>query len=312
MPLPETLDLAENQFALHFETNEQLDAGRLGRVLQALSTEASRFKPFKHEAQLTVRSLKSGSPTTVILDVVFVMGSLATIGGFVILVADKVANSKSSAISRRVAELMEDDGVAYLEVAHIQKGKLNIVRMEREELPAIRALRTRRQEMDWYRYFNGEAPNPSAKATSDSTTITADSSKHAQGGSNPTFDGATPDEIERNFLQAEDGSVLTTEDGEPIEMEGSTWKRPGVKDLSDLAAHAFDPAEPFPITGQFVPVASGDEVIFQAGNRSFKLDMEPQEAESLPIGAIVSVMASIDTADPRYLHIEKISVDKGQ
>lgn len=143
MPMPGNLELASDSFAIFFETNEDIDTGRLGRFISALSLEVERYPDFHGEAKLTLRSAKSGS---LLIEFVIVMAALATIGSFVHQVTVAAKNSRQPKFCRRLAELMADDSIPHMQVAYIDpRGKQVEVTINRKEMPAYQSLQDRRR-----------------------------------------------------------------------------------------------------------------------------------------------------------------------
>jgi hypothetical protein len=140
------LQLSPTQFALHFETNHDIEARRLGAALIALDNEVRRFNELGPQARLTVRHVRAASPAILVLDVLEVMSHLAGVGSFVGFVMMQVRTSRRSALSRRLAEVMEDDGVVELTAMYrnVVGGELMRISVNREEVPAVRDLRAER------------------------------------------------------------------------------------------------------------------------------------------------------------------------
>ena len=149
MPFPENIEIGENEFILHFETNDASDAGRLGAVLSALEWEARLHFERPDPKVLEFRWARSGSLTTclALLPHLATAANIAGVTSLAIVIYDRLKKKTKPALSRRVAELMEDDSVKFLEIAHRKPSSPTVVRkrFEREEIPAVIWLRNQRQ-----------------------------------------------------------------------------------------------------------------------------------------------------------------------
>lgn len=277
MPMPRRPDLEAGSFALFFETNEDIDSGRLGRLISALSLEVDRYPAFRGEAKLTLRSAKSGS---LLIEFVIVMAALASIGSFVHQITMAAKNSRQPKFCRRLAELMADDSVPHMEVAYTdENGRLVEMSVNRREMPAYHALLERR----------------GAAAIRNPNTLTF-------GGEPVTFDGepiTTPPPRNRSDRDDQIRSV----DEWPNGREAITTGR----------AYSARQGKPFKMSlaGEFERDPDGS-YWFKSGGTVFEAEFLDGAMSHPPIGEPITVGAILDPSDPNKITISGSAISQAR
>ena len=140
-------NIAADQIAFRFNTNAQIDAGRLAQFLSALASEIENFPEFPPNTHLTVRRIEADSPMVIVTQIIPMMADLSAIGAFVFMATQMFGNEPDRPLAKRLAEIMEDDSVVNLEVLYrTPSGEPAELTFAREEVAAVRWLRHERGE----------------------------------------------------------------------------------------------------------------------------------------------------------------------
>ena len=137
--------VAADQIVFRFNTNAQIDAGRLAQFLSALASEIENFAEFPPNTHLTVRRIEADSPMVIVTQIIPMMADLSAIGAFVFMAMQMFGKEPEQPLAKRLAEIMEDDSVINLEILYrAPSGEPKEFTVARDEVAAVKLLRQER------------------------------------------------------------------------------------------------------------------------------------------------------------------------
>ena len=150
---PPNVKLGEADVVLHFETNDMLNAGRFGVILEDIVALARSPDFFGLDVDVRIAELSTGSLTARLTMICSIAASLSAMGSFALALQEHM-NSPTDNIGQHVAEMMVDDGVASIDIVTTT----HHVQVNRNDNPAVSALEAIREEGGYGTGGYGEGP----------------------------------------------------------------------------------------------------------------------------------------------------------
>lgn len=138
---PPNVKVGEADVVLHFETNDMLNAGRFGVILEDIVALARSPDFFGLDVDVRIAELSTGSLTARLTMICSIAASLSAMGSFALALQEHM-NSPTDNIGQHVAEMMVDDGVASIDIVTTT----HHVQVNRNDNPAVSALEAIREE----------------------------------------------------------------------------------------------------------------------------------------------------------------------
>lgn len=143
MPYRSEIQVADNELFLHFDTNNVIELRDLTTVLRSIADFAQSPRQLGPHAKITLRSVKSGSPTSVWIEVINTAGSIAGIAQLGLGLAMAIESKRENKVAKALALLLVNNDVVDFDFAFREGAGRMIKRitMQREEMPAVKRLR---------------------------------------------------------------------------------------------------------------------------------------------------------------------------
>lgn len=276
MPRPNVEGLTSSQLLIHFETNNVIDMGQLSLVFFEIARLAAADPGIGPEAQIILRTVMSGSPTTAIIEILNAAGAAAGIGDFGIGLANLIMENRQRKVSRRVGELMFDNDVSEFMIAVRDPDGDGIRRitMDRQRIPA--AIDAEKLASRIY------GKGPYGRGNFSKRIPRTSRSEALEWAQNDALEWADEEDLEWDdeplSLADEEGSQIGTEHGMPggIENDGSSDQKT------------------IELLGRVVTTHQGRFAIFRTGNSEYRIVRPLDLYQSVPIGEDLHVVGHFD------------------